>query len=172
MGVINELLDTLGMGARSNKYMVNINGLGKKFEVGKMGDTLAKSTTIPGRSFNEVSIWNQGRLTTIAGDPDYSGTWSVTFRDTEEHKLRTIFIDWMEFIGTVQRNAREANSHNDYMTTSQVSQLSTVDNSVTATYEFYDIWPKSISDSSLSDDAQDMLEFTVEFNFSSWSKIC
>jgi hypothetical protein len=171
MGVIDELLGTLGMGARANKYMVNINSIEAIFDIGSMGNILAKSTTIPGRSFNEVSIWNQGRLTTIAGDADYSGTWSVTFRDTEDHELRSIFINWMEFIGNVTTHEREATSHNAYMSTAQVSQLSTIDNSVTATYEFYDIWPKSISDSSLSDDAQDMIEFTIEFNFTSWTKI-
>jgi hypothetical protein len=56
------------------------------------------------------------------------------------------------------------------MTTAMVQQLSTIDNGVTATYTFEDVWPKSISDSSLSDDGTDMIEFSVEFNFTSWSK--
>jgi len=166
---ISQLKNTLGMGARANKYRVIINGVGGG-PSGPMVDTLAKSTAIPGRSFHEVEIWNQGRLTVIAGDADFSGTWTVTFMDTEDHSLRGQFIDWMEFIDSVANNSRGAGDHSSYMTTAMVQQLSTIDNGVMATYTFEDIWPKSISDSSLSDDGTDMIEFSVEFNFTSWAK--
>ena len=39
MGVIDELKETLGMGARSNKYQVIINGTGKRFNIGVKGDS-------------------------------------------------------------------------------------------------------------------------------------
>jgi hypothetical protein len=51
-----------------------------------------------------------------------------------------------------------------------MQQLSTVDNSVTATYTFQDIWPKSISETSMADDSSSLVEFSVEFNYSTWSK--
>ena len=52
---IDELKSTLGIGARANKYRVIINGvLGGPS--GKMIDVLAKSASIPGRSFNEIGF--------------------------------------------------------------------------------------------------------------------
>jgi len=166
---ISELKRTLGMGARANKYRVTIVGVGGGPN-GPMVDTLAKATAIPSRSTHEVEIWNQGKLTVIAGDADFSGTWNVTFMDTEDHSLRGQFIDWMEFIDSVAANSRGASDHSSYMSVGILQQLSTIDNSVTATYTFSDIWPKSISDSALSDDSSDMIEFSVEFNFTSWAK--
>jgi len=105
----------------------------------------------------------------MAGEADFSGTWSITFMDDENHTLRRQFINWLEFIDSVQKNARDASDHSSYMSTGRVMQLSTIDNSITATYIFEDIWPKSISDSSLSDESSDILEFSVEMNYSSWS---
>lgn len=166
-GKIDILKNTLGMGARANKYRIIINGVGGG-PSGSKADTLAVSTTIPGRAFHDIEVWNQGRLTTIAGDADFSGTWSVTFMDTQDHSLRKEFIAWMEFIDSATKHDREAGDHSSYMTTAEVQQLSTVDNSTTATYTFQDVWPKSISDSSLGDASSEMVEFTVEFNFTTW----
>lgn len=166
--VIDNLKLTLGMGARANKYRVVINGVGGG-PFGEYIDILAKSTTIPGRSVADIEVWNQGRLTVVAGDASFDGTWSVTFMDTEDHSLRKKFIAWMEYIDSVIKHDREASNHSNYMTTAEVHQLSTVDNSKTASYVFEDIWPKNISDSSLDDSNSELIEFTVEFNYTSWA---
>jgi len=169
MSVIDELKTTLGMGARTNKYKVIINGvLGGP--TGKIVDTFAKSASIPTVSFNEIEIWNQGRLVTIAGDISYSGTWTVTFIDDEKHTLRSKFIKWLEAIDNAETHSSLAGSHSNYMSTAIMQQLSTVDNSVTTTYTFQDIWPKSISETPMADDSSSLVEFSVEFNYSTWSK--
>ena len=165
--VINALKNTLGMGARTNKYRVVISGVAGVG--GGNVDVLAKSTSIPGRSFPDIEVWNQGRLTVIAGDASFEGTWSVTFMDNESHSLRRQFIRWMEFIDSPISHSREASSHDSYMGRGIVQQLSTINNTAKASYVFEDIWPKSISESSLSDETSDMVEFTVEFNYTSWS---
>ena len=138
--------------------------------VGEVVDVLAKSSAIPGRDFSEIEIWNQGRLVTIAGDASFAGTWTVTFLDDEYHSLRDKFIAWMEGIDSPLNHQSSAGSHSGYMTTAELQQLSTIDNIVTASYIFEDVWPKSISESAMSDDAQDMVEFSVEFNYSTFSK--
>ena len=167
---IQMLKTTLGIGARANKYRVTINGTGTNFAVGEIGDILCKSTSLPGRSFADIEVWNQGRLTVVAGDAQYDGTWSCTFLDDEGHALRSLFIDWMEYIDSVINHSRDAVDHSSYMNDAILEQLSTVDNSVTATYTLFDVYPKSLSDSNYGDDSQDLIEFTVEFNFSSWQK--
>ena len=163
---LSELKGILGLGARTNKYKVQITWVS-----GKMIDTLCKSTTIPTRSFHEIEIWNQGRLTVIAGDADFSGTWSCTFMDDEEHTLRGKFLEWMEFIDSSDKHSRGAGSHSDYMSTAILQQLNTSTNCPTATYTFEDVWIKDISDSSVSDDSSEtIIEFTVEFQYTLWKK--
>ena len=168
--VIQSLKTTLGMGARANKYRVTINGTGDKFAVGEIGDILCKSTTIPGRSFADIEVWNQGRLTIVAGDAQFDGTWTCTFYDKQDHSLRQSFINWMEYIDSVVNHARGAVDHSSYMNDAMVEQLNTTNNETTATYTFLDVYPKSISDSALSDESSDIIEFSVEFNYTSWVK--
>jgi len=169
MGVLDELKTTLGIGARTNKYKVIINGVGGG-PSGPIADVLAVSTTIPARSFADVEVWIQGRLVTIAGDATFNDSWSVTFMDDEEHTLRGKFIDWMEYIDSVAKNSRGAADHSSYMTTALVQQLSTIDNSKKAEYTFNNLYPKSLSDSVLSDMVGELLKFTVEFNYTHWEK--
>ena len=165
---ITGLKTTLGMGARANKYRVDISGSGGVR--GAFVDVLCKSTAIPARAFNDIAVWNQGRLVNIAGDVDFSGTWSCTFIDDENHSLRGAVLAWMEQIDSSKTHSRRVSAHNDYMKTAILQQLSTIDNTPTATYVFEDVWPKSISDSSLDDSNGDLIEFTVEFEYSSWAK--
>ncbi len=169
MSVIDSLKSTLGIGARTNKYRVIISGvLGGPS--GDVVDVLAKSASIPGVSMAEIEVWNQGRLTVIAGDISYAGTWTVTFLDDEQHSLRGKFIKWIESIDNAIDHSSNAGGHNDYMSTGELHQLSTVDNSLTTKYIFDDIWPKNISETSMSDESSGMVEFSVEFNYTTWSK--
>jgi len=166
---INILKNTLGMGARTNKFKVIISGRGGG-PSGNNVDVLAVSASIPSRSFTEIPIWNQGRLTAIAGAADFGNTWSVTFMDDESHSLRGQFLAWMEFIDSVANHARASGSHSAYMGTAQMQQLSTITNATVATYKFEDVWPKSISDSSMDESNSAMVTFSVDFNCTSWSK--
>jgi len=170
MGKLDDLKKTLGMGARSNKYKIILSSPSGGPD-GEEINTLAKSTTIPGRSFNDIQVWYQGRLITVAGDAQYDSTWSVTFLDDEKHSLRTKFNNWMEFIDSVKNDKRISTDNPSYMTSVKLSQLSSVTGYPTATYELYDVYPKSMSDISFSDDNSSLIEFTIEFNFSYWEKI-
>lgn len=168
--VIDSLKTTLGLGARANKYRIIINPKGGG-PSGAFVDTLAKNTTIPARGFADISLYVQGRLINIAGEAEYDGTWSVTFMDTQEHTLRGKFNDWMNFIDNYATHNRGATDHNSYMGTATVQQLNTATNEPTASYELYNLYPKSMSEISLSDDSQELVEFTVDFNYSHWTKI-
>jgi hypothetical protein len=166
---ISDLKTKLGLGARANKYKVTLVAKGGGPE-DDMVDIFAKTASIPARSINDIEVWNQGRLTTIAGGADFSGTWSVTFMDTEEHTLRGKFLKWMDYIDSHEKHSRGATDHSAYMGTATLEQLSTKDNTTKAKYKFDGIWPKSISDSSLGDSTDELIEFTVEFNYDSWEK--
>jgi len=167
---IQALKNTLGLGARANKYKVIINGTGAKFPLGDFGDILCKSTTLPGRSFADIEIWDRGRKITVAGQAQFDGTWTCTFLDNQKHELRGKIIDWMEYIDSVANHSREAPNHNLYMNDAILQQLSTIDNKVLAEYYFSDVYPKSLGESTYSDESQELIEFNVDFSYSLWRK--
>jgi hypothetical protein len=166
---IEKLKSHLGMGARANKYKIIINpptgGSEEKI------NTLVKNVNLPGRSFADVEVWVQGRLITQAGDSQYDGTWNLTFMDSESHEVRKIFTKWMNYIDDYSKHNRGVSEIDDYVTDCIIQQLSTSDGSVKAQYKIHNCYPKSISDITFSDDSSELIEFTVEFNFSHWTEL-
>ena len=167
---INELKRTLGVGARANRYRVIIPSKGNGPD-SSLINILVKGASFPSRSFADIDIFVQGKKITIAGEAQYDGTWTLTFLDTEDHSLRGAFNNWMTYIDNINANNREAQEATDYMTDgAKIQQLSTVDNSVKAEYSFFNLYPKSISEITVADDNEGLVEFTVEFNYSYWIK--
>lgn len=165
---LSTLKSRLGLGARTNKYKVLINPIaGGSAE---MLNTLVKSASIPSRSFTDVQVIIQGKPITIAGEAQYEGSWSVTFYDTQDHDIRSAIIAWMDYIDDFNSVTRGASNASSYLTTAAVQQLDTSNNNVTAEYTLYNVYPKSISDTQLSDDSTGLVEFSVDFSFSSWRK--
>ncbi|MHB8098012.1 MAG: hypothetical protein ACYDD5_00270 [Sulfuricurvum sp.] len=171
MSVLQELKDTLKMGSRGNKYKVMLAA-----PMGPTDDfivnTLAKGGAIPAKTVGTIDVWSQGRKLVIAGDAAYENTWNLTFYNTQDHALRTGFDKWMLFIDSIDSHSRGASEHSAYMAEgAQIQQLSTTDNSVTATYNFYNLWPTSISAIDMADDQQDTVtEFSVDFAYSYWQR--
>jgi len=161
---IQELKNTLGIGARSNKYRIIIN----QMEFSENVDILCKSSSLPGKSFADIEIYNRGRKLNFAGQAQFDGNWSCTFIDDENHSIRKLFINWMNYIDSTKNHSRKAVSINSYMKTAIIQQLSTITNKVTAEYIFNDLYPKSISESTYSDDSSELIEFNIEFSFSFW----
>jgi len=164
---IQNLKNTLGIGARSNRYKLILNSKGGG-PGNNIVNTLVKGANIPGKEFADVEVYVQGKKLTIAGETLFTGTWDLTFVDTEQHTLRKAFLAWMNFIDDFNTNNRSASSAPSYMTDAVLQQLSTKDNSPMATYTIYDLYPKALSESTYSDDTEGLLEFTVTFNYSHW----
>lgn len=172
MGVLQELKETLKMGARGNKYKVMLAapvGPTDDFLV----DTIAKGGAIPAKTMGQIEIWTQGRKLVVAGDATYENAWALTFWNTQELALRKGFDEWMNYIDDMDKHSRGATEHNSYMTDGgKIQQLNTSDNSVTATYQFYNMWPTGISAIEMADDQQDTItEFTVDFAYSHWVRV-
>jgi len=166
---IHKLRTTLKMGARGNKYRIMLAApTGPTDDT--LIDTVGKGGAIPAKSIGTIDIWSQGRKLVVAGDAAYDYTWSLTFWNTQDHKLRDDFDKWLLYIDDVEAHSRGAEEHNDYMTdAAQIQQLNTSDNSMMAQYVFRNMWPTSISAIDMADDQQDTItEFTVEFAYSHW----
>ena len=167
MGVLEELKSNLSVGARGNKYKVTlaIPGGGS----GKTTDIMCKGASIPAKTLGTIEVFNQGRKILVAGDASFENSWSLTFWSTQDHALRKDFETWMDGIDNFDEHTRASAGYTDYMTTAQVAQLSTSDNSETAVYEFHNLFPTNISALDLADDANDtILEFSVDLAYSHW----
>ena len=169
MGVLQELKTTLSMGARSNKYKIMLAapiGATDDFTI----DTVGKGGAIPAKTMGTIDIWTQGRKLVVAGDAQFENTWSLSFWNTPDHKLRDGFDTWLLYIDDMEGHKRGAYTHSNYMTEgAQIWQLNTSDNSVMAVYNFYNLWPTSISAIDMADESIDEIStFDVEFAYSHW----
>jgi len=174
MGVLQELKTTLAMGARSNKYKVILtlpSAVGTAPAEAEL-NALCKGASIPAKSIGQIEVFSQGRKLVMAGDAEFENTWSLTFYNTQDHNLRSAFIAWMDFIDNFNDEIRGADSNANYMVEqAQVHQLNTTDNSTTASYMFYNLWPTNISAIDVADETNNEIsETTVDFAFSHWTK--
>lgn len=171
---VNSLKTKLGMGARPNKYRVLLTipkAVGASID-GNTLDTICKGASIPEKIMGQIEAFSQGRKIILAGDAQFSNSWTLTFYDTENHKLRNAFTKWQEMIDDFENHSRGIKSHNDYMAEPEVHQLSTIDNKATAKYKFYNMFPVNVSNLELADETNDQLgEFTVEFAFSHFIRL-
>lgn len=164
---LNNLKMALGVGGRTNKYRVMLTAGGFNQDQ-RLIDTLVQNVTLPGRSLNDIEVWVQGRLIVVAGDASYEGSWTLTFIDTQDHKVRRSFISWMDYIDDFNNHERYAVNAASYMGTAKVQQLSTIDNTVQVSYILFNIYPKSISDITYNDEQSELIKFDVEFKYTHW----
>lgn len=173
---INELKKTLGLGARGNKYKVEMTSPTGSVD-GRKLTTLCKGGSIPEITMGAIDVHcGGGRLFKVAGDVSYAGSWTLTFLNTQDHQLRKEFEEWVAFMDNFESNSRkvtDGGSHDDYMTqTAKIHQLDTSDNSTMAEYQFYNMFPINIGEVELSSESTDTItEFTVEFAYSHYERI-
>lgn len=172
---LQKLKSTLGMGARANKYRITFGGAPVTLPSGDIIDTLCKGGSIPAKTIGTIEVFSQGRKLMLAGDASFENTWTLTFYNTQDLAIRKAFEDWMTFIDDFENHSRGAsNDNNSYMSTgTRVAQLSTNDNStVTAEYEFHNMFPTNVSAVDLADETNDAVsEFTCDFAYSHWIRI-
>ncbi len=83
---INELLDFIGPGGRSNKYRIHYPGLGKVLDV------VTKSTNMPGRDISVAEVFVRGRKYQLAAEVSEDGTWEIEIYNNEFHSERNFFL--------------------------------------------------------------------------------
>lgn len=159
---LETLKSTLGLGARANKFRVSLPYGGTDMDV------LAKASSLPDVTLGTIEVWHKGRKMLVAGEAQYSGTWDVTFYNTDTMDIRQIFIDEIDKIDSYATEIKSVTSNLDYMKDLEVSQLDSQDQ-VTKTYRLYNAYPTVISSVEYGSDTADTItEFTVTFAYSHW----
>jgi hypothetical protein len=171
---VSQFLSTIGQGVKPNMFLINvqfpsqING-GKDLNLTNL---LCKSAALPGSNLGVIEVPFRGRTVKIAGDRTFD-TWTATFFNDKDFKLRTYFEEWANSINTHEGNTAPLfvpNNSEGYMADLQVDQLekdSSEEGAILRRYTLRHCFPTNVSQIDLAYDSNDQIEeFTVEWQYS------
>ena len=95
----------IGGGARHNQFRVTITpppGIAIGIDV-RRSSFLAKASNLPGQTLGEIPVPFRGRNIYIAGDREFE-TWSTTFINDTDFKVRIAMERWMNGINDLVEN--------------------------------------------------------------------
>jgi hypothetical protein len=171
---VSDFLTTIGQGVKPNMFMVGVN-FPDAIKSGKdltLTNILCKSAALPGSNLGVIEVPFRGRTVKIAGDRTFD-TWTATFFNDKDFKLRSYFEDWANQINTHKDNTSPLftpNSGTGYMADLTVDQLEKDDSAEGAILRRYTLrhcFPTNVSPIDLAYDSNDQIEeFTVEWQYS------
>jgi len=163
MATINQFKANLvGAGPRANRFEVFIPRAGNKIQF------LCKTASLPGQTISPTEMKWKGLTIKLAGDRTYTD-WTVGIYTDTDWSAKTAIEDWMQ--DTVRKESNVGPVGYEYMVDkATVSQLGR-DDSVIATYEFFNMWPTSVGDIVLDSAGGDEVEtFDTVFAFSHFER--
>jgi hypothetical protein len=100
--MINQILDIVKSGARTNKYKITIPVV--EAEYIRDFDFTIQSSSLPSRTITPVEVYVKGRKTQLRGETNLENTWDITFYNTDNMEARQVILDWMEEVHKNQYN--------------------------------------------------------------------
>ncbi len=177
---INTFLDTIGQGVKPNMFSINIewpSDLGENSsptDDKNLINVLCKSAALPASNLGVIEVPFRGRTVKIAGDRTFD-TWTATFFNDKEMKVRTYFEQWLESMNTHEGNYSPSflpSKDSGYMATVKVKQLEkhgVEGGKILRQYNLMHAFPTNVSQIDLAYDSNDQVEeFSVEFQYSYW----
>ena len=159
MATINDFkANLIGGGARANQFRVTITpppGIAIGLDV-RRTSFMCKGSSLPAQELTPIEVPFRGRKIYIAGDREFSDTWTTTFINDTDFMIRTALERWSNGINDLALNTGVI-SPADYQTDLTVEQLDR-DDTVLKTYIFRNSWPVNISQIELTAEAADTLE--------------
>ena len=172
---VSSFIQRVGQGVKPNMFMVDVNfpgSLGKSADDLETTNIMCKSAALPGSNLGVIEVPFRGRTVKIAGDRTFD-TWTVTFFNDKDFKLRAFFEEWANKINTHEANTSELfvpNNSTGYTADLKVKQLEkddTTTGSILRQYTLFYCFPTNVSQIDLAYDSNDQIEeFTVEWQYS------
>jgi len=172
---VSQFLQTIGQGVKPNMFLVDIqfpDSLKKGSEDLNLTNILCKSAALPGSNLGVIEVPFRGRTVKIAGDRTFD-TWTATFFNDKDFKLRAFFEEWANNINTHEANTAPLftpSTTSGYMADLRVDQLekdSSTEGAVLRSYTLKYCFPTNVSPIDLAYDSNDQIEeFTVEWQYS------
>ena len=174
---VSGFLGKIQQGVKPNLFLVDINFPGNhpdspKGEEKDLVDILCKSAALPGSNLGVIDVPFRGRTVKIAGDRTFD-TWTVTFLNDADFKVRGYMERWLQAINAHEGNYSDLfvpDSTEGYFADLKVKQLERDESSsILREYTIYGAFPTSVSQIDLAYDSNDQIEeFTVEFQLQYW----
>jgi hypothetical protein len=159
MASINDFkANLIGGGARANQFRVTITpppGIAIGLDV-RRTSFMCKGTNLPAQELTPIEVPFRGRKIYIAGDREFSETWTTTFINDTDFMIRNAMERWSNGINDLALNTGVIDPA-DYQTDLTVEQLDR-DDTILKTYIFRSAWPVSIGQIDLTSEAADALE--------------
>ena len=172
---VSQFLQTIGQGVKPNMFLIDVQfpaTLAKQTEDQNLTNLLCKSAALPGSNLGVIEVPFRGRTVKIAGDRTFD-TWTATFFNDKDFKLRSFFEQWANSINTHEGNTAPLfvpNNSSGYMADLGVKQLekdASVEGAILRTYSLKYCFPTNVSQIDVAYDSNDQIEeFTVEFQYS------
>jgi hypothetical protein len=176
---VKGFLDKIQNGVRPNLFEVDF--LFPKSEIGDQQDEvlsglLCKSAALPASNLGVIEVPFRGRTVKIAGDRTFD-TWTATFINDSDFRIRRAMENWMEEINRHEQNTATLVSptgSDKYLADIVVKQLkrdSSPEGEIVTGYKLWGCFPTNISQIDLAYDSNDQIEdFTVEFQIQYWTR--
>lgn len=176
---VSDFLKTINQGVRPNMFLCDfefpssgIVSVGGDLD---LVNIMCKSAALPASNLGVIEVPFRGRTVKIAGDRTFD-TWTATFINDKDFKIRQFMEKWMEAINAHDANTAQAvvpSNSAGYTGNIVVKQLER-DNQPGASslreYKLWDVFPTNISQIDLAYDSNDQIEdFTVEFQLQYWT---
>ena len=177
---VSTFLSNIGQGVKPNMFSVDINFPGALNLTAEATDLsnvelatlMCKSAALPGSNLGVIEVPFRGRTVKIAGDRTFD-TWSATFFNDKDFKLRAFFEQWANSINTHEGNTAPLftpNNSDGYMADLGVKQLekdASEEGAILREYTLKYCFPTNVSSIDLAYDSNDQIEeFTVEWQYS------
>ena len=172
---VSQFLSTIGQGVKPNMFLINIQfpaAIALQTEDQNLTNILCKSAALPGSNLGVIEVPFRGRTVKIAGDRTFD-TWTTTFFNDKDFKLRGFFEQWANSINTHEGNTAPLfvpNNSSGYMADLKVDQLekdASEEGAILRSYTLRHCFPTNVSQIDLAYDSNDQIEeFTVEWQYS------
>jgi len=172
---VSSFLQTIGQGVKPNMFLIDVQfpaALAKASADQNLSNLLCKSAALPGSNLGVIEVPFRGRTVKIAGDRTFD-TWTTTFFNDKDFKLRSFFEQWANSINTHEANTAPLfvpNNSAGYMADLGVKQLekdASTEGAILRTYTLKYCFPTNVSQIDVAYDSNDQIEeFTVEWQYS------
>jgi len=139
-------------------------------------NVLCKSAALPASNLGVIEVPFRGRTVKIAGDRTFD-TWTATFFNDKDFKIRAYFEAWLESMNTHEGNyspnfipTKEADGYMAEVKVKQLEKHGAEGGQVLREYNLRHAFPTNVSQIDLAYDSNDQIEeFSVEFQYSYWT---
>jgi hypothetical protein len=177
---LSNFIQEIGQGVKPNMFIVDIafptevEGAGGDAD---MINLLCKSAALPASNLGVIEVPFRGRTVKIAGDRTFD-TWTATFTNDKEMKIRAYFEQWLATINSHEANnaplftPSETDGYARLLKVKQLEKNASESGEILRQYNLHYAFPTNVSQIDLAYDSNDQIEeFTVEFQYSYWNVV-